>query len=300
MTHTLQSFETGHTDMVHDIQLDYSGRRLATCSSDRTIKIFDVSGDQQMLVGDLQGHSGPVWQVAWAHAKYGSVLASCSFDNTVIVWQELEDGRWTKVYQTPPSLHTASVNSICWAPYELGLILACASSDGTVSVMEGHPDGTWDTRKIPSVDVVGCRSVSWAPAIPAGALVSERGPGQPVKRLAVGGCDNVVKIYAYINDVWALEHKLIEHSDWVLDVAWAPNMGLPKNTIASAGQDGKVLVWKERDKAGWDKVLVKDFQAPVWRLSWSITGNILAVSDASNNVSLWKESPTGKWQQVTQ
>ncbi|CAD7696292.1 unnamed protein product [Ostreobium quekettii] len=254
MTHTLQSFETGHTDMVHDIQLDYSGRRLATCSSDRTIKIFDVSGDQQMLVGDLQGHSGPVWQVAWAHAKYGSVLASCSFDNTVIVWQELEDGRWTKVYQTPPSLHTASVNSICWAPYELGLILACASSDGTVSVMEGHPDGTWDTRKI----------------------------------------------YAYINDVWALEHKLIEHSDWVLDVAWAPNMGLPKNTIASAGQDGKVLVWKERDKAGWDKVLVKDFQAPVWRLSWSITGNILAVSDASNNVSLWKESPTGKWQQVTQ
>lgn len=49
-----------------------------------------------------------------------------------------------------------------------------------------------------------------------------------------------LQIYAYINDVWALEHKLIEHSDWVLDVAWAPNMGLPKNTIASAGQDGKV------------------------------------------------------------
>jgi hypothetical protein len=25
--------------------LDYYGRRLATCSSDRTIKIFDVAGD---------------------------------------------------------------------------------------------------------------------------------------------------------------------------------------------------------------------------------------------------------------
>lgn len=26
----------------------------------------------------------------------------------------------------------------------------------------------------------------------------------------------------------------------VRDVAWAPNLGLPMNTIASAGQDGKV------------------------------------------------------------
>ena len=31
---------------VHDIQLDYYGRRLATCSSDCTVKIFDVVGEQ--------------------------------------------------------------------------------------------------------------------------------------------------------------------------------------------------------------------------------------------------------------
>ena len=39
---------------------------------------------------------------------------------------------------------------------------------------------------------------------------------------------------------------LAGHGDWVRDVAWAPNFGLPANTIASAGQDGKVLVWNER------------------------------------------------------
>lgn len=33
-------------------------------------------------------HEGPVWQVAWAHPKFGSILASCSYDGTVIVWQE--------------------------------------------------------------------------------------------------------------------------------------------------------------------------------------------------------------------
>ena len=34
--------ETAHDDMIHDAQLDYYGKRLATCSSDRTVKVFNV------------------------------------------------------------------------------------------------------------------------------------------------------------------------------------------------------------------------------------------------------------------
>jgi WD40 repeat protein len=45
-TAQLASFETGHGDMVHDASFDYYGKRLATCSSDRSIKVFDVVGDQ--------------------------------------------------------------------------------------------------------------------------------------------------------------------------------------------------------------------------------------------------------------
>lgn len=29
-------------------------------------------------------HEGPVWQVSWAHPKYGSILASCSYDRKVM------------------------------------------------------------------------------------------------------------------------------------------------------------------------------------------------------------------------
>ena len=36
-------FETGHQDQVHDIQWDYYGKRVATCSSDRTVKVFLVT-----------------------------------------------------------------------------------------------------------------------------------------------------------------------------------------------------------------------------------------------------------------
>jgi hypothetical protein len=60
---TIAQFESGHGDMVHDATFDYYARRLATCSSDRVIKVFDVVGDQasggatvlgQLKVGWLQ------------------------------------------------------------------------------------------------------------------------------------------------------------------------------------------------------------------------------------------------------
>jgi protein transport protein SEC13 len=83
--------------MVHDAQLDYYGKRLATCSSDRTVKVFDLSGDQKTLIADLRGHEGPIWQVSWAHPRYGSLLASASFDHRVIIWKEGPDGQWLQV-----------------------------------------------------------------------------------------------------------------------------------------------------------------------------------------------------------
>ena len=55
---------------------------------------------------------------------------------------------------------------------------------------------------------------------------------------------------------------LVGHTDWVRDVAWAPSLGLPKSVIASAGQDGKVLIWTEsRDVPGqWTPTLLHDFK----------------------------------------
>ena len=28
-------------------------------------------------------HEGPVWQLSWAHPKFGNILASCSYDRKV-------------------------------------------------------------------------------------------------------------------------------------------------------------------------------------------------------------------------
>lgn len=129
----MSQISTDHTEAIHDAQLNWSGSRLATCSSDRTIKIYDCSspasdnpaslsapsqlqqggaGQQQQqhtLIDTLHGHEGPVWQVSWAHPKFGNILASCSYDGKVIVWREGNTGtnaNWQKIKEH--TLHNAS------------------------------------------------------------------------------------------------------------------------------------------------------------------------------------------------
>ena len=40
--------ETAHEDMIHDSQFDYYGSKLATASSDRTVRVFSVQSAGQV------------------------------------------------------------------------------------------------------------------------------------------------------------------------------------------------------------------------------------------------------------
>jgi len=277
------SFDTQHEDMIHDVQLNYYGRRMATASSDRSIKIWDLSTDPNTpptLTADLKGHEGPVWQVAWAHPKFGTYLASCSYDRRVIIWKEVNN-EWKPVYEYK---HDLSVNSVSWAPHEFGLCLAAASSDSKISIHTHKGGDQFSEEKFPG-HKFGANSVSWS----------------PFKRFVSGGCDNNVIIWRFDSDNrWVLEETLEAHTDWVRDVAWAPNIGLPSTTIASCSQDGSVIIWtQEEPNARFHYKIIKPKGTEVvWRVSWSITGNILAVSGGDNKVTLWKESLEGEWKPI--
>jgi protein transport protein SEC13 len=45
--------------------------------------------------------------------------------------------------------------------------------------------------------------------------------------------------------------------------------------------------------------VMKVFDAPVWRVSWSVTGNVLAVSTGDHNVTLWKQAVDESWVQIS-
>jgi protein transport protein SEC13 len=205
-----------------------------------------------------------VWQLAWAHPSFGLILASCSYDGRVFIWKEVGNGQgkgsggdlqdgWERIKEH--SLHTASgeltwltqlttVNSIAWAPYDLGPMLACASSDGKISVLSFQSEPIYFSRLTVddgSTDVsvfaahgTGANAVSWAPSVLAGA----GGKVSLQKRFASAGSDNLIRIWSFDEEAkkWAEEEVIRGHDDWVRDVAWAPNIGLPGMYIASASQ----------------------------------------------------------------
>jgi len=147
-------------------------------------------------------------------------------------------------------------------------------------------------------------SVSWAPAVSTGSLLNSNAPtAPPVKRIVSGGCDNLVKTWKFSDaeNAWKPEETFEQqHTDWVRDVSWAPNIGLPSSTIASCSQDGTVVIWtQDHNSTNWVKKVLPKFPDVVWRVSWSITGNILAVAGGDNKVTLWKEGLDSEWKCIS-
>ncbi|KZP23694.1 WD40 repeat-like protein [Athelia psychrophila] len=238
--------ETAHDARIHDAQLDYCGKRLATCSSDCTVKVFDI------VDGDTQRSAGHTLKGGRAHPKHGHILASSSYDGKVLIWKEQQGQRasangWTKIKEH--TLHSASVNSVSWAPHELDVILACASSDDKLSILT--------LKSIPFLQRYGAQIT-----VNGACHRLQRpspAPAQSIKRFTSAGYDNLVKIWVFREDSqgWVEEETLEGHTDWVRDVAWAPNIGLPRSYyISTASQDKTVLIWtKDTVSSPWVKTV---------------------------------------------
>lgn len=258
--------------------------------------IFNVLLLTPLILCD--SHDQPVWCVTFSHPKHGTLLASSSFDGRIIIWRE-NQSTFTRFHDF--AQHTASVNLVAWAPHELGCILAGASSDGHISILELK-----EGQFVPTLVFahgVGANSVSWAPAVGAGAIASAQQGAQqaPVRRFVSGGSDCLVKIWDYTPEAqqYTCVKELSGHKDWVRDVAWAPTV-LSRSYIASASQDKTVKIWTNQggNVAGDWQCTTLNFEAVAWRVSWSLSGNVLAVSTGDNRVTLWKERLSGGWENV--
>mmetsp|Transcript_6614 Transcript_6614/g.9996 ORF Transcript_6614/g.9996 Transcript_6614/m.9996 type:complete len:520 (+) Transcript_6614:147-1706(+) len=108
----------------------------ATCSSDKTIFVCQVSSEESNAIHKFEGHEDEVNSVSWAPG--GQYLASCSDDSTAKVWTLMgmkHDLRG----------HEKEIYTVRWTPTGPGsphpdtpLRLCTASFDGTVKVW--NPD----------------------------------------------------------------------------------------------------------------------------------------------------------------
>lgn len=306
-------FEGTHEDLIHDVAFNYYGNRLATCSSDQKIKIWDYNESQGIWEANIafKAHSCAVLKISWAHPEYGQVIASCSFDRSVIIWEEsYQDAvkKWTPVATFRDGGGT--VQDVEFAPNHSGLRLAVVAADGQVKIYEAMDvtslvhwaliadfpvgDGTG------SKDEEGNHCLSWC-------------TWNASRPMMVVGCakDHVAKIFRPdLNNKWQPCEVLGGHGDVVHDVSWAPNMGRSYHLIATACKDGHVRIFKLTDDTqggamagGWTRKMfnvacVADFpdhNAEVWRVEWNVTGTILSSSGDDGNVRLWKATFTGEW-----
>lgn len=278
--------------LVHDAQMDYYGKRVAAASGDHSVQIWDITEGQQRPVGQVKGHEGPIWKVSWAHPKFGSLLATCSYDMKVVVWKEVPaySGSWQIAYSD--TSHTASVNDAQFCPWEHGLRLACASSDGTVSVLSYGADHQW-RRQAFQAHAGGAQSVTWMPA------QTRDGVTAPTMRLATAGCDCCLAVWKCEGDVWTQESPMPPaHTDWLRAVAWRPE-GPSGDVIASGGWDKTVVVWaQEMEGQSWRQVCKLNVAGKVEGLAWSHTGSILAVSFGEGDAVMYKEAYSGGYEEI--
>jgi len=307
----LNNIETGHEEVINDAILDYYGTTLATASNDCKIKLFDVRNEQQRKIAELSDHTGSIWQLAWAHPVFGQILASCSYDGECIIYKKNETTEeWEHTYKQK---FAKSLNSVCFAPPEFGLRLAVASQGEDIIILTHDKEkDTWEKKVIDGAHSMGVKAVSWAPGNMPSSLFAKNASSSSnsVKspmRLVSGGDEKTIKIWKFDenSDKWERDDDLMGHEDWVRDVAWAPNIGLPEEQIASCSTDKKVIVWSRNlnqqegdEQYKWKSHCLGKFPETISHVSWSLTGGVLACSGGTSHVSLWKQDLSGGWVQL--
>ncbi|KAI5886661.1 WD40 repeat-like protein [Schizophyllum commune H4-8] len=147
--------ENAHGDLVTDVAYDFYGLRLATCSLDQRIKVWqlDETNGTWVVEDDWKAHAAAVAKLSWAHPEFGSIIASASYDHSVKIWEQVRatdepapsingvvDGspagpsRW--VERAILTDARGSVRSVEFAPHHFGLKLATVSSDNHIRVYE--------------------------------------------------------------------------------------------------------------------------------------------------------------------
>lgn len=85
-------------------------------------------------------------------------------------------------------------------------------------------DDHWD-HNVFAGHTSGVNAVSWAPASSPGSLSGAE--TELTRSFASAGGDNLVKVWTADSEGRYNSEDLEVHTDWVRDVAWAPNIGTP-------------------------------------------------------------------------
>lgn len=241
---------TGHVGEVWSVRWSPDGRRLASASSDKSVRLWDTDTGQRLSL--LTDHTDAVKAAVWS--PDGHRLASASHDQTVRVWDS----------DTGQSLlrlggHASTVVDVAWSPN--GRRLASASDDKTVRLWDTS-SGQYLTALQGHTDAV--YSVAWSP---------------DGKRLASASRDQTVRLWD--SATGQLLNTMQGHTNTVVKVAWSPD----GKRLASACRDQTVRLWDAEH--GQPLAPLEGYASPMWAVAWSPDGRCLATAGDDIAIRLW-------------
>jgi len=229
---------TGHSKTVRALAWAPSGKTLATASFDSNIGIWEHEassddGNDERGGGEwecaslLEGHETECKSVSYSSS--GSLLASCSRDKTVWVWEVHPDSDFECMGVLME--HTQDVKCVAWHPTEE--ILASASYDDSIKLYIDDPSEDWFCFTTLTGHTSTVWSICFAPS--GNYLVS-------------GSDDCTVRIWKRVSEhQWECVSVLEGHERSVYSVSWGAGKGGVDGGlgwVASTGSDGRINVWE--------------------------------------------------------
>jgi WD40 repeat protein len=244
---------TGHSKDVVSAAFSADGKMLASGSSDKTIKLWNVEGKK--LITNLKGDNSFINSLAFS--PDGKILASGNSDNTVKLW----DIKNKKLITTLKG-HNSYVMSVSFSPD--GKTLASGSKDKTVKLWSVKTKKNIKTFKGHKYPVV---SVKFSP---------------DGRSLASAGYDETVKLWS-VNTKKLITSLKVDNNwnnNWFFSVAFSPDGKI----LAAAGYK-KIILWNVTTKEIVD--ILKGHNDWVCSVEFSPDGKILASGSWDKKINLW-------------
>ncbi|GBP56222.1 Protein HIRA homolog [Eumeta japonica] len=263
-----------HLACVNCVRWSNGGKYLASGGDDRLVMVWALSGpainvgknkfESWRCISTLRGHAGDVLDLAWS--PLDKWLASCSVDNTIIIWNAEKFPEMVCVLNG----HTGLVKGVAWDP--VGKYLASQSDDKSLRVWK---TADWAQESVITEPFEECGGtthvlrLSWSPdgqyVLSAHAMNGGGPTAQVVER-----------------DGWRCDKDFVGHRKAVTCARFNSNIFVKEGKkcccAAVGSRDRALSIWLTSLKR--PLVVVHDlFSDSVLDLSWSSNGlNLLACS----------------------